>query len=120
MTQGAIGGLLVAVGTIVLFIAAWFPAKLAYVPGLRWGGAWGPRASRFGSAVGAGTSILFGLELRGEIPQSAKGAVLVVWGAVVIAAAVHDIAIAIDTIGAKDPEPAARKPGKRKSRKRRK
>lgn len=117
MTQPALGALLITIGTVVLVIAAFFPAYLAYIPGLRWFWPWGPRASRFGSAVGAGSCIMMGLLALGAIPKSAMGVVITVWVAVVVAAALHDFALAADAV-ARPPTPKSR--GKRGLRKRRK
>ena len=92
MTQQAVGGTLLAAGIVVLLIAICFPKYLIFVPGNRWFWPWGPPASRFGSIAGAGACVLIGLTAFDTIPQRALGAVAILWGAVLLAAAIHDFA----------------------------
>jgi hypothetical protein len=119
VTDQAFGGILLALGSIMLLIAVFFPKYLAYVPGNRWFWPWGPPASRFGSIAGAGACLLIGLAVFGAIPQATWGIVAALWGAVILAAAIYDFTRPAETVDTL-PTSASNTAKRNRSRKRRK
>jgi hypothetical protein len=110
VTNEAAGVLFLALGSVLLVVAIFFPQSLGFIPGNHWSPT-GRQASRFGSIASGGVGMLVGLGLLDAVPRAALGVVAVVWGSVLIAAFIHDHAQPDERTGA--PPARAARPSRR-------
>jgi hypothetical protein len=119
VTNQVLGGVLLALGSVVLLLVIFAPKYLAYVPGNRWFWPAGPRATRFGSTAGGSACVVLGLVALDAIPEQALGTVLVLLAAVIVAAAIYDFSRPNKLSNPAQPVAYSKTNGSQKRRKRR-